>query len=93
MKTYLVTGAAGFIGANYIKYILAKHNDIKAIPTISNPILIVYQLSPEDIPISTIFAITNGINNSNIDSSAAHSTPKIKGVLYFFIYGSNFLII
>ena len=25
MKTYLVTGAAGFIGANYIKYILAKH--------------------------------------------------------------------
>ena len=27
MKTYLVTGAAGFIGANYIKYILAKHND------------------------------------------------------------------
>ena len=27
MKTYLVTGAAGFIGANYIKYILAKHDD------------------------------------------------------------------
>ena len=24
MKTYLVTGAAGFIGANYIKHILAK---------------------------------------------------------------------
>lgn len=22
MKTYLVTGAAGFIGANYIKYIM-----------------------------------------------------------------------
>ena len=22
MKTYLVTGAAGFIGANYLKYIL-----------------------------------------------------------------------
>ena len=31
MKTYLVTGAAGFIGANYIKYILAKHNDIKVV--------------------------------------------------------------
>ena len=31
MKTYLVTGAAGFIGANYIKYILAKHNDVKVI--------------------------------------------------------------
>ena len=30
MKTYLVTGAAGFIGANYIKYILAKHDDIKS---------------------------------------------------------------
>ena len=26
MKTYLVTGAAGFIGANYLKYILAKHD-------------------------------------------------------------------
>ena len=31
MKTYLVTGAAGFIGANYVKYILAKHNDIKVV--------------------------------------------------------------
>ena len=28
MKTYLVTGAAGFIGANYLKYILNKHNNI-----------------------------------------------------------------
>ena len=26
-----MTGAAGFIGANYIKYILAKHNDIKVV--------------------------------------------------------------
>mgnify|MGYP000494244479 CR=1 FL=1 len=26
-----VTGAAGFIGANYIKYILAKHEDIKVV--------------------------------------------------------------
>ena len=31
MKTYLVTGAAGFIGANYIKYILAKYDDIKLV--------------------------------------------------------------
>lgn len=31
MKTYLVTGAAGFIGANYIKYILARHEDIKVV--------------------------------------------------------------
>ena len=32
MKTYLVTGAAGFIGANYIKYLLEKkyqNDDIK----------------------------------------------------------------
>ena len=29
MKTYLVTGAAGFIGANYIKHILAEHDDVK----------------------------------------------------------------
>lgn len=31
MKTYLVTGAAGFIGANYLKYILAKHDDIRVV--------------------------------------------------------------
>ncbi len=31
MKTYLVTGGAGFIGANYVKYILAKHDDIKVV--------------------------------------------------------------
>lgn len=31
MKTYLVTGAAGFIGANFIKYMLAKHQDIKIV--------------------------------------------------------------
>jgi len=33
MKTYLVTGAAGFIGANYLKYILNKYknNEIKVI--------------------------------------------------------------
>lgn len=28
MKTYLITGAAGFIGANFLKYILNKHKDI-----------------------------------------------------------------
>lgn len=31
MKTYLVTGGAGFIGANFVKYILAKHEDIRII--------------------------------------------------------------
>lgn len=31
MKTYLVTGAAGFIGANYLKYILSKYNDINVV--------------------------------------------------------------
>ena len=33
MKTYLVTGAAGFIGANYLKYILSKYknDEIKVI--------------------------------------------------------------
>jgi dTDP-glucose 4,6-dehydratase len=31
MKTYLVTGAAGFIGANYVKYILAKYDNIKVV--------------------------------------------------------------
>ncbi|KXA15566.1 dTDP-glucose 4,6-dehydratase [Fusobacterium equinum] len=28
MKTYLVTGAAGFIGTNFIKYLLQKYSDI-----------------------------------------------------------------
>ncbi len=28
MKTYLVTGAAGFIGANFVKYMLKKYDDI-----------------------------------------------------------------
>ena len=31
MKTYLVTGAAGFIGANYLKYILGKYDDIRVV--------------------------------------------------------------
>lgn len=31
MKTYLVTGAAGFIGANFVKYMLKKYNDINII--------------------------------------------------------------
>ena len=31
MKTYLVTGAAGFIGANYLKYILSQHDDIRVV--------------------------------------------------------------
>ena len=31
MKTYLVTGAAGFIGANYLKYILKKYDDVRVV--------------------------------------------------------------
>ncbi|MBQ5909771.1 MAG: GDP-mannose 4,6-dehydratase, partial [Bacteroidaceae bacterium] len=31
MKAYLVTGAAGFIGANYLKYILAKYDDVRVV--------------------------------------------------------------
>lgn len=31
MKTYLVTGAAGFIGANYLKYILGKYDDVRVV--------------------------------------------------------------
>ncbi|MDD4591062.1 MAG: dTDP-glucose 4,6-dehydratase [Parabacteroides sp.] len=31
METYLVTGAAGFIGSNFIKYMLAKYQDIKIV--------------------------------------------------------------
>lgn len=31
MKTYIVTGGAGFIGANYVKYVLNNFNDVKII--------------------------------------------------------------
>lgn len=31
MKTYLVTGAAGFIGSNFIKYMLARHAGIRIV--------------------------------------------------------------
>jgi dTDP-glucose 4,6-dehydratase len=31
MKTYLVTGAAGFIGANCVKYLLGKYREIKIV--------------------------------------------------------------
>ena len=31
MKHFLVHGAAGFIGAIYLKYILAKHDDIRVV--------------------------------------------------------------
>ncbi|MDH6357593.1 dTDP-glucose 4,6-dehydratase [Parabacteroides sp. PF5-9] len=31
MKTYLVTGAAGFIGANFLKFMLGKYQDIKIV--------------------------------------------------------------
>ena len=31
MKTYLVTGGAGFIGSNFVLYMLNKYEDIKII--------------------------------------------------------------
>ena len=31
MKTYLVTGAAGFIGANFVKYMLGKYDDVRIV--------------------------------------------------------------
>ena len=31
MKTFLVTGGAGFIGSNYIRYMLQKHKDVRII--------------------------------------------------------------
>ena len=31
MKTYLVTGGAGFIGSNFVHYIIKKYDDIKII--------------------------------------------------------------
>lgn len=31
MKTYLVTGGAGFIGANYVKYMLSTYRDVRIV--------------------------------------------------------------
>ena len=31
MKNIMITGAAGFIGANFLKYVLKLHNDIKVV--------------------------------------------------------------
>ncbi|MDR0660353.1 MAG: dTDP-glucose 4,6-dehydratase [Prevotellaceae bacterium] len=31
MKTYLITGGAGFIGSNFVKYMLEKHNNVNII--------------------------------------------------------------
>lgn len=31
MRTYLVTGAAGFIGANYVKYMLGKYDNVRIV--------------------------------------------------------------
>ena len=31
MKSYLITGGAGFIRANFVKYMLAAYDDIKVI--------------------------------------------------------------
>ena len=31
MKTYLVTGGAGFIGSNFVLYMLKKYDDIRII--------------------------------------------------------------
>ncbi|MDE6406911.1 MAG: GDP-mannose 4,6-dehydratase, partial [Lachnospiraceae bacterium] len=43
MKTYLVTGGAGFIGSNYIQYMFKKYGDpiriinVDALPYEGNP--------------------------------------------------------
>lgn len=31
MKTYLVTGCAGFIGSNFVHYMLEKYEDIRLV--------------------------------------------------------------
>ena len=31
MKTYLVTGGAGFIGSNFVIYMLSKYNDVRIV--------------------------------------------------------------
>ena len=45
MKTYLVTGCAGFIGSNFVHYMLEKYEDIRLI----NLDKLTYAGNPENI--------------------------------------------
>lgn len=45
MKNYLVTGGCGFIGSNFIHYLLKKHNDIRIV----NLDLLTYAGNPENL--------------------------------------------
>lgn len=31
MKTYLVTGGAGFIGSNFVQFVLAHHDEVRVV--------------------------------------------------------------
>ena len=44
MKTYLVTGGAGFIGSNFVIYMLNKYKDIKII--IEIPFIFIIAIAP-----------------------------------------------
>ncbi len=57
MKTYLVTGGAGFIGSNFVRYILEKYNDVKII----NLDKLTYAGNPENLK-----AIENDLHYSFI---------------------------
>ena len=45
MKTFLVTGGAGFIGSNYIPYFLAKHQQYNIV----NLDLLTYTADPNNL--------------------------------------------
>ena len=57
MKTYLVTGGAGFIGSNFVIYMLNKYDDIKIIKN-KNPS---EDAANEDLLKFTLFLIVSNI--------------------------------
>lgn len=46
MKQYLITGGAGFIGSNFVRYLLKHHGDIRIV----NLDLLTYAGRPENLP-------------------------------------------
>ena len=57
MKTYLVTGCAGFIGSNFVHYMLEKYEDIRLV----NLDKLTYAGNLENLPATSLYRATSAI--------------------------------
>ena len=69
MKTYLVTGAAGFIGANFVKYMLAAHDDIRIVVLDALTYAGNLKTIAEDIDNERCFFVKGDIGDKNLVES------------------------